>query len=139
MNISKDIIYDLFPLYAADECSVDSRAIVDEYLAQHPREADELRRAMSGSLSAVSPLPNKLSEMTSLKQSRKRLQLQSLLMGIAIFLTLTPFAFFHVDGKMNWLFAKSPASAGIYLACGAVCWMAYFVLRQKSPLSGKPT
>ena len=134
MSISKDIIHDLFPLYAAKECSADSRAMVDEYLAQHPNEADELRRAMSGLLSAVSPLPNHLSEMNSLKRSRKQLQLQSLLMGFAIFLTLSPFAFFHIDGKTNWLFAKSPAAAGVYLAFGAVCWLAYFVLRQNSPL-----
>jgi hypothetical protein len=70
---------------------------VDEYLAQHPMDAAELRKAMSGTLSVVSPMPNHLSEMDSLKRSRKQLQLQSLLMGIAIFLTLTPFAFLHID------------------------------------------
>jgi hypothetical protein len=98
-------------------------------------DAAELRKAMSGTLSAVSPMPNHLSEMDSLKRSRKQLQLQSLLMGIAIFLTLALFAFLHIDGKTIWLFAKSPTAAGVYLVCGTACWLAYFALRQRSPLA----
>lgn len=134
MNISKDIIQDLIPLYAANECSDDSRALVDAYLAQNPKEAEMLRRAMDGSFATAAPSPVDLSEINSLNRSRKRLQVQALLMGIAIFFTLAPFTFFHIDGKTTWLFSKSPISAGIYLAVGAVCWLAYFVLRQKSPL-----
>ncbi len=134
MNISKDIVHDLLPLYAANECSADSRAIVDEYLKQHPREADALRRAMSSSPAHIAPQAIDLSEMKSLRRSRNRVQLQSFLMGFAIFLTLAPFAVVHVAGKTHWLFAESPVSAGIYLACGAICWLAYFVVRQYSPL-----
>lgn len=134
MNITKDIIQDLLPLYAANECSNDSRAVVDEYLRLHPLEADTLRRAMSDSAIQVTPKPIDLSEMNTLQCSRKRLQIQSLLIGLAIFLTLAPFAFFHVEGKTHWLFAESPLSASIYFACGAFCWLAYFVVRRNSPL-----
>ena len=97
MNITKDIIQDLLPLYAANECSNDSRAVVDEYLRLHPFEADTLRRAMSDSAIQVTPKPIDLSEMNTLQRSRKRLQIQSLLIGLAIFLSLSPFAFFHVE------------------------------------------
>lgn len=134
MNISNDIIQDLLPLYAANECSADTRLLVDEYLAQHPLEAEELRRSMNGTIASVAPKSVLLSEMSSLRRSRKQLQLQSLLMGVAIFLTLAPFSFFHMDGKTTWLFAKSPVSAAAYLACGASFWLAYVVVRQKSPL-----
>ena len=48
MKITKDIIADLYPLYAEQECSADTRALVDEYLKAHPQEADELRRVSQG-------------------------------------------------------------------------------------------
>ncbi|MFO0014093.1 MAG: hypothetical protein ACK553_15275 [Planctomycetota bacterium] len=134
MNISKHIIQDLLPLYAANECSEDTRALVDAYLAEHPSEAEVLRRAMGGSLATTPPSPSHLSELNSLNRSRRRLQLQSLVMGLAILFTLAPFAFFHTDGETTWLFMKSPISAGVYLVCGVFCWLAYVVMRQKSPL-----
>lgn len=39
MNITKNVINDLFPLYAANECSPDTRAPVDEYLKSNPQQA----------------------------------------------------------------------------------------------------
>ena len=47
MKVTKEIISDLIPLYAANECSADTRALVEEYLQQNPAEADELRQILS--------------------------------------------------------------------------------------------
>ena len=46
MNVSKEVITDLFPLYVANECSKDSRALVEQYLRENPGQAEELRRVM---------------------------------------------------------------------------------------------
>jgi hypothetical protein len=55
MNVTKDIISDLFPIYVSNECSADTRALVDEYLKSNPREAEELRRIMSSPVTGPSP------------------------------------------------------------------------------------
>ena len=39
MNVTKEVITDLFPLYAANECSKDSRALVELYLRDNPDQA----------------------------------------------------------------------------------------------------
>ena len=39
MEVTKDVILDLLPLYSADEASADTRALVEEYLAAHPELA----------------------------------------------------------------------------------------------------
>jgi anti-sigma factor RsiW len=45
VNITRDIIMDLMPVYLAGECSGDTRALVDAWLAANPKEAEWLRRA----------------------------------------------------------------------------------------------
>ena len=55
MNVTKDIISDLIPLYAANECSADTRALVEEYLRGNPKEAEELQRIMSTPIPSTVP------------------------------------------------------------------------------------
>ena len=47
MNVTKEVITDLFPLFVANECSQDSRALVEQYLQENPDQAEELRRVMN--------------------------------------------------------------------------------------------
>ena len=54
MNITKNIINDLIPLYFANECSADTRALVDEYLQQDPEQAAMLRRIASTPVGEIS-------------------------------------------------------------------------------------
>ena len=51
MNVTKDVILDLLPLYYSDEASNDSRTLVEEQLQQDPelaRLAEEGRARLSG-------------------------------------------------------------------------------------------
>ena len=50
MNVTKDVINDLYPLYVEKECSADTRALVEEYLQRNPQHAEELCRVMSAPL-----------------------------------------------------------------------------------------
>jgi anti-sigma factor RsiW len=40
MEITRDVILDLLPLYVADEASADTRALVEEYLKTDPELAE---------------------------------------------------------------------------------------------------
>jgi hypothetical protein len=134
MNVTKDIINDLIPLYAANECSGDTRALVEEYLRQNPREAEELKRIMTQAIPGAMPAAARLEEAQCLREARRRVRRRSFLMGLAIFFSLTPFSFLATGGRTYWLFLEAPKTALIYGALGIGCWIAYAVGRKRSQI-----
>lgn len=132
MNITKDVITDLFPLYAERECSADTRVLVEEYLQRHPQHAEELRRTLNTPLPGTGLSAKGLDEVRSLKEARRRVRGRSWLLGFAIFFSLTPLSFEHTDGKTRWLVLQSPQTALIYLSVAAVLWIAYAIMRRRS-------
>ena len=132
MNVTKEIINDLIPLYVANECSADTRALVEEYLQQNPRQAEELRRVMATAVPEAGPPAESLDEVRSFREARRRLRRRAWLMAFAIFFSLSPFSFFSTGGRTWWLLRDAPASALVYAALGVVFWMIYAVERFRS-------
>jgi hypothetical protein len=132
MNITKDVIHDLFPLYAANECSPDSRSLVEEYLKSNPQQARELQRVMNTPVPGA-PLPTpRLDETRSLLETRRRLRRRSWLLGFAIFFSLAPFSFFWSSDKTWWMLRDAPKSAFAYGVIGILAWVAYAIERRRS-------
>ena len=132
MNVTKDIINDLMPLYAAHECSADSRALVEEYLQQNPRQAEELRRIMSMPPPGAIPPARDVAESQSFREARRRLARRNGLMALAIFFSLAPFSFISTEGHVWWLLRDAPWSALVYGALAVVFWSLYFGQRRRS-------
>jgi ferric-dicitrate binding protein FerR (iron transport regulator) len=132
MNVTKDIINDLIPLYVANDCSADSRALVEEYLQRNPQQAEELRRIMNTPLPGVVPLARNLDETRAFREARRRLRRRSWLMALAIFFSLAPFSFVYTDGRSWWFLRDAPGSALVYAAIGVVFWIIYAVERSRS-------
>ena len=127
MNITKEIITDLFPLYAVNECSADSRALVEEYLRQHPQDAEEFRRALATTLPAIDRSSPQLEEADALRRAQRLTRRRSWLMGLAIFCSLAPFSFFYSKDYTFWLLRDAPMSALVYGLLAAGFWIAYAV------------
>jgi ferric-dicitrate binding protein FerR (iron transport regulator) len=138
MNVTKEVITDLFPLYLANECSADSRALVEQYLRQNPNEEAQLRRIMGTSALSRAPQLAGSEELRALCQARSRLRRQSLVLGLAIFFSLLPFSFLATGERVYWLLRESPGTAVVYGAIGVACWGVYFVLRARSRILSKP-
>jgi ferric-dicitrate binding protein FerR (iron transport regulator) len=132
MNVTKDVINDLYPLYLEKECSADTRALVEEYLQRNPQHAEELRRVMSAPLPKIVAPATGLEEMDSLRKARRRVRRRSWLMALAIFFSLAPLSFFSADGRTWWLLRDAPGSALVYAALGVVFWIIYAVERRRS-------
>ncbi|MFZ0827352.1 MAG: hypothetical protein WAO02_08000 [Verrucomicrobiia bacterium] len=132
MNATKDIINDLIPLYAANECSADTRALVEEYLQQNPREAEELRRIMNTTVPGAAPSAKGLDEVRAFREARRRLRRRSWLMAAAIFFSLAPFSFFSDGGRTWWFLRDATGYALDYAAIGVVFWILYLVDRRRS-------
>ena len=132
MKVTDDIVNDLIPLYAANECSADTRALVEEYLQRNPRQAEELRRVMATPIPKAVPSPKDLGETQAFREARRRLRRRSWLMGLALFFSLTPFWFVSTDTISWWMLRDAPKSAAIYVSIGAVLWIIYAVERRRS-------
>jgi hypothetical protein len=84
LEVTQDIVSDLWPLYRSGDVSADSRALVDAYLSENGPFAATLRE--SEKLSSVVP-PLRLSpdaERRLLDDARERAHMKLLLIGAAV-------------------------------------------------------
>ena len=132
MNVTKDIIADLFPLYLEKECSPDTRALVEEYFQRNPQDAQELRQIASSPLPGGAPPARDLDETRSLREARRIVRRRSWVLGFAIFFSLAPFSVLRTGERTYWLLREAPGTALIYGALALVCWIAWTVMRNGS-------
>jgi predicted anti-sigma-YlaC factor YlaD len=134
MKVSREVIADLLPLYAAGEASPATRALVEEYLSQD----EEMRRqfnlgGMEGLTTAAGPaLPPDLA-LKSLRRARGLLRWQRLLYAWGLALTIAclggvgvfdggHFTFHFFLRDYPWIFRPA-------IGLAASCWINYFILR----------
>jgi ferric-dicitrate binding protein FerR (iron transport regulator) len=133
MNVTQNVIADLLPLYAENECSPDTRALVDEYLQLNPKQAEELRRVLEVKLPLRSAVPAAdLQETAALRRARRAVRRRSWFMAVAIFCSLAPFSVIATGDKVIWLLLRdAPLAAACYGAVGAAFWVLYFYRRAR--------
>ena len=71
MNVTKDVISDLYPLYVENECSPDTRPLVEEYLADNPKDAAEFQQIASTVLPRNAQSTRNDNEVRSLREARR--------------------------------------------------------------------
>jgi predicted anti-sigma-YlaC factor YlaD len=137
MNVTRDVIIDLLPLYLAGEASPATRALVEEYLEQDPELARRVRQqsAESFATTTLSDLAPEL-ELKSLRRTRQLLGWQRWLFGFAIGFTavsLTSQLSFE-SGRLtdfHFLMRDYPLQFGVCATLAIVCWLAYFHIRRR--------
>jgi anti-sigma factor RsiW len=138
MNIPREVILDLLPVYMAGEASPATRAFVEEYLAQDPELAQRVRSQgeadLDRGLAAVS-LPPEL-ELRSLRRTRGLLGLQRWLFGFAIgFTAISLSTNVSITGHRitgaHLLIQDHPIPFGICVALAVGCWTGNALLRRR--------
>ena len=72
MEITRNVILDLLPLYLADEVSSDSRALVEEFLKTDPELAQVAKESATMELSEDIPIPlAKEDQMEAYKEAKQ--------------------------------------------------------------------
>ena len=132
MNVTKDVVFDLLPVYAAGEASPDTVKLVEEYLRGDPelaRMAQELR---------AFPLPEVRGELRPthekevLDKTRWLLRLRGWLIGIAWVATALPFSFQFGDGGFHWLYLDGSPVVPLALWCSAASfWVVYYFVNRR--------
>jgi len=69
MEITKNVILDLLPLYLADEVSADTRALIEEYLETDPELAEIAKQSAAVELPGDIPVP--LTQENKMKAYKK--------------------------------------------------------------------
>lgn len=138
MNVTREVILDLLPVYLAGEASADTRKLVDEYLKQDLELGREIRQKMVENLAAVAApaMPPEL-ELKTLRRTRKLLSKQRWLFGMAILFTLLPgltILRFSAGRRpdVQVLARDYPWLALFSLLVGIVLWVAYYLTRRSS-------
>lgn len=126
MNVSRDVIIDLLPLYLAGEVSEDSRQLVEHFLATDSALAKLVEQAKIDKWNGEIPVPlQKEDEMKSFEKTKQLLLQQRVLMGFAIFTTLMLVAIRGGADGIRWLWADSPNIAWLIMFAAFVFWTAY--------------
>ena len=136
MNVTKDVIADLLPLYEAGEASADTRALVEAYLKEHPGTLKpESVDAMLKSEPASRP---EQEQRAALERTRSLLKRRHILFALAIAANLMTFsfAFSSSDGITWFMWRDAPGMGAILMLISAVCWFAYFRVDKKLRVSG---
>ena len=136
MNVTREVILDLMPLYASGEASQATRDLVDEYLKTDPELAERVRALGPQGFPRDAPaLPPEL-ELRSLGRTRRLLSLQRWLFALAITFTalsLTSEITFHGGGirQFRLLIIDYPLQFGTCLAVAIGCWAGYHAVRRR--------
>jgi len=120
MNVTRDVIRDLWALCEAAEASDDSRRLVDTYLAADPAFAAMLRAGTSALAGPPPVLPPDHGART-LDRAKRRLARRSPFRIVA--LGFTGLAIARLVEATT--FTKSPAEVVALAIAAAVCWIAY--------------
>ena len=82
MNISRDVILDLLPLYLAEEASGDTRALVEAYLETDPQLAETVKTSAAANLPADIPIPlSTEDQMETFKETKRQLLQRTLVLA----------------------------------------------------------
>jgi hypothetical protein len=116
MEISRNVILDLLPLYFANELSEDSRALVEKHLEDDPQLAKLAKQREPMALSEKIPVPlTQNDELIAYRKAKQIIMWRTIAIGvvIAIFLLLVMTMFFYSDPPSDN--SRSTADQGIHL------------------------
>ena len=101
MKITRNVILDLLPLYAANETSADTTALVDEYLRSDPELADIAKNMATLELPGDAPVPlTKEDEMNAYKEAKRQLLQRTIIIAAIIAASLWTFGIMAILALM---------------------------------------
>ena len=117
MNITREVVTDLLPIYFSGEASSDTKSLVEEYFRDNP-DFEQMARNAGTPLEALrtaQPVPaGSEKEKRDVESVRCGLARRKWLFGVSLFLTLSPPWFYFTHGHL------------VSLTLGDVLWEAAF-------------
>jgi len=138
MTVSRDVVRDLLPIYAAGEGTTDTRRLVEEWLARDPSLSAELAALREDLPAQVVAAPGPAAaERVVLERTRGRLrQRTAFLLGAVFCTTVSLVSYAHHSQGVHFMLDRWPALQYALLLVAAVCWAMFLVTMRRLRVSG---
>jgi hypothetical protein len=139
MNITREVLTDLLPIYFSGEASSDTKSLVEDYFRENP-DFERMARSAGApleTLRAASPVASgSEKEKRDLESVRCGLNRRKWLFGLSLFLTLSPPSFYFTHGHVFSLMGPDALwEAAFDWSMAAFFWYLYFAqLRRTASL-----
>lgn len=138
MEVTRDVILDLLPVYLMGEASPATRALVEQYLATDPELAARVRADATAVLQRVATTVPSLApdlELRSVARTRRVFVWMRWLFALGSLFTAVGLSVrFSIERgnvtDVGLALAGQPLLLALCLSAGAGCWFAYFALRR---------
>ena len=136
MNVTREVVTDLLPIYFSGEASGDTKVLVEDYFRQDPdfeRIARNAATPLETLRAARRIAPSAEREKRDLESVLWGLRRRTWLFGVSLFLTLAPLSFDFTHG-LSRMIRGGPWHAAFDWSLAAVLWFLYFTfarLRQR--------
>jgi hypothetical protein len=125
LNVTRDVVADLWPVYESGEATADTRALVDEFLANDPAFVRTLRAAPPVNAAGPKVMPE--AKLAALKRTRDLVHGNAWLRGLRLFaLVITIFAIKRILDDTSWDVSPRLFIADATIA--TISWTVYGVL-----------
>jgi hypothetical protein len=122
MQVTRDIVIDLLPLYQSGEASRDTRAAIEEFLRLEPALA---RMASPDPAAIASTNAGSELERRTITQTRAVIRRRSRILAVAILFTLLPFSFAFRDGQVTFFMLRDQPESALFFLGAAILWFVY--------------
>jgi len=123
MNVTREVISDLWPVYASGEAAADTRALVEAFLLQDPEFAELLQgRGEEGLLRLAVPRLPPDREAEALRRTKRLLHGKDWLLSLA--LIFSGLAFGRIVSDTSW--DVSPVTFIVMATISGAFWVAFF-------------
>ena len=136
MNISRDVVKDLIPVYLAGDASADTQALVESYLKTDPELAADVTAARGASLGLPATRPP-TAEKQALDATRQLLMSRTSTLVVATLFTVLPLTFAFHGTTITFLLIRDAPVIGIaWWVTAAIMWIWHVRIRIRLRVSG---
>lgn len=135
MQITRDLIEDLIPIYLSGDASEGSKKVIDQFMKENPNlnyllDVDDIV------LPEIHPIKPE-NEMQTLKKIKALSLVKSLFIGLGLFFSLSIFVFtFSSEDGIKWLMLGDNEITMVYASFALICWLVvYFVSWTRTKIS----
>lgn len=129
MNVTREVMTDLLPVYFSGEASEDTKQLVEEYFRENPDFERIARRSAIPleQLRRTAPVRAEAErEKCDLQWARKEFFRRRMFFGMGLFFTFAPLMTIYRNGHLDWTaFLNDPTSPALLWCVAGLFWFQY--------------
>lgn len=136
MNISRNVVKDLIPVYLAGDASAETQALVESFLKTDPELAGDVTAARASSLGLPATRPP-TAEKQTLDATRQLLKSRTSTLVVATIFTVLPLTFAFRGTTVTFFLIRDAPVIGIaWWVTAVVMWIWHWTIRRRLRVSG---